>query len=398
MFNNLSKKLSQALFYYGYSAEDFLTCRGLLAETNYRRIRIITIWSCAVFGLLTIVSFFFPLVRDFFGVYASFALACALIFLSLVKVPYLKKHPALSGYLLLGVLLVFGIISSVPSPQERSVVFPLMLVLLPLVFADHLLRMALFLSSACASFCVLSFHIKTPAIAPYDVYNAVTFTLVALIMHYALQRDSIGNLINTRDTRVLLKKYQAAQKELEIRATFDSMSNLFFRTSFIAEAEHLQYCELKGYKVLGILDLDHFKEINDTHGHQCGDSVIQATARHIIEDFHISHTAAQHYLPKQDRQEHLSNIAGRLGGDEFIFLIVDQPDRNAVLECINTLLDHLNATSIGSLSSIGASIGLVEISASACHFDLLYKNADQALYSAKKSGRNRVCFYESQKA
>jgi diguanylate cyclase (GGDEF)-like protein/PAS domain S-box-containing protein len=137
---------------------------------------------------------------------------------------------------------------------------------------------------------------------------------------------------------------------------------------------------------LCIFDLDHFKKINDTYGHLCGDEVLRAVAK----------------LVQQSLREH--DIFGRWGGEEFILILPGTPWRGANL-LIERLRQKISELSIlcdgGNFVSISASFGVVggvldHVSIRADLFDIWLSQADSALYCAKNKGRNRIEMHPTQ--
>lgn len=161
--------------------------------------------------------------------------------------------------------------------------------------------------------------------------------------------------------------------ELQQLATTDSLSGLLNRRGFEASATvALQSCSRNNQPAcLMIADLDHFKTINDTHGHAAGDAVIESVGRHINE---VSGKTA---------------ICGRLGGEEFAILLPDHKEAAAlkIAEAIRCGFDTYGATiSPAPTVSIGLAVSKAPATLSA-----LLRVADKALYEAKNNGRNQVC-------
>ncbi len=126
-----------------------------------------------------------------------------------------------------------------------------------------------------------------------------------------------------------------------------------------------------------VIDLDHFKKINDTHGHAAGDIVLKKFA-----DILRSHTR-------------LSDISGRIGGEEFLF-VVTHADKSGVTMVVDRIRQRLAAerfTFEGATVQVTASFGIAGFSGkSAPEFEQLLAAADAALYRAKDHGRNRIEF------
>ncbi|MFB6347527.1 MAG: GGDEF domain-containing protein [bacterium] len=130
---------------------------------------------------------------------------------------------------------------------------------------------------------------------------------------------------------------------------------------------------------LMMLDLDHFKNVNDTYGHTAGDTVLEETGDIIRET-----------CQENIRQ---SDIAGRYGGEEFCILLPETNYDEAlrVAERIRTSLSEMTFTgSDGKEFQVTCSIGIAEYDSSMDSYEELVKAADDALYEAKESGRNQV--------
>ena len=125
------------------------------------------------------------------------------------------------------------------------------------------------------------------------------------------------------------------------------------------------------------MDLDRFKAINDSFGHLLGDSALSTIADRIKAAVGPADTVA------------------RLGGDEFIILQGDSDPERAEALARRVLASVSEPIALDSQSlSVGISIGIASLPATSCQADVLMKNADLALYRAKRSGRNTYCWFE----
>lgn len=131
-----------------------------------------------------------------------------------------------------------------------------------------------------------------------------------------------------------------------------------------------------------MIDIDFFKSVNDTFGHDAGDAVLGA----VSETMH--------------KNKRSSDIAGRLGGEEFALVLPEAtPDRAmAAAERYRTLIGGRPVIAKGRQISVTVSVGVSIAEAGMAGFDELLKRADVALYEAKNSGRNRVCRFAAQPA
>jgi two-component system, cell cycle response regulator len=131
-----------------------------------------------------------------------------------------------------------------------------------------------------------------------------------------------------------------------------------------------------GFSFLVVLaDLDHFKSVNDTHGHDAGDRVLKKFAE---------------ILKVNSRR---SDICGRIGGEEFLFILTHTTQENAriVIERIRAELEATKFDFDGGILTVTASFGLAGFEGTqAADFNRLVAQADVALYAAKRTGRNRI--------
>ena len=173
-----------------------------------------------------------------------------------------------------------------------------------------------------------------------------------------------------------------AQRDLEYLAMHDGLTGLYNRHYF--EVELGQYSATakrgSGPHALLYLDLDHFKVINDTAGHHHGDSVLRNIA-----------TLIRNRLRKAD-------FFARIGGDEFA-LILPHTDQNIALKLADNickLLDEYQCKIDAEIFKVNCSIGLSEINGEEENAEEYMKQADIALYAAKKQGRNMAHIYDQE--
>lgn len=126
---------------------------------------------------------------------------------------------------------------------------------------------------------------------------------------------------------------------------------------------------------VALADLDHFKTVNDTHGHDAGDTVLKAFSQ---------------ILKSKSRR---SDICGRIGGEEFLFVLTHatMEDAKRVIECVRSELETTKFNFNGNSLTVTASFGVAGfMGTKPPDFNRLVAQADLALYSAKRLGRNRV--------
>jgi two-component system cell cycle response regulator len=169
---------------------------------------------------------------------------------------------------------------------------------------------------------------------------------------------------------------KAVHDGLADRAARDGLTGLFNRRELDTRASQgvaLAHRHDRPFSCL-LLDIDHFKQVNDTHGHAAGDAVLREAAQRILDSSRIS------------------DIVGRYGGEEFVVLLPETSGEDAVLAA-DKLRGTLAAMPItaGAVSiPIRASIGVAAWSDAMRTSADLYAAADEALYRAKELGRDRT--------
>lgn len=170
------------------------------------------------------------------------------------------------------------------------------------------------------------------------------------------------------------------QEELEQQAHLDYLTGLPNRRYFMEQAERELSRALRYGASLSalMLDIDQFKEVNDTYGHKIGDLVLQKLSE-----------VCQAALREVD-------VIGRLGGEEFAVLLPETDGYHA-LEIAERLRISIAQTVLlperERPMNFTVSVGVAQLIANEVDLDVLLHQADQALYEAKRSGRNKVCMY-----
>jgi diguanylate cyclase (GGDEF)-like protein len=185
-----------------------------------------------------------------------------------------------------------------------------------------------------------------------------------------------GRLLTYGNVSDLIRETEA----LERLASIDGMTGLNNRRNFmeLAESEWARFKRYGRPLALLMIDVDHFKSVNDTYGHDIGDEVIRAVADTL------------------QKQKRVPDIAGRLGGEEFALLLPEATLDSAVAaaERLRGLVEAQVIAVDGQHIPVTISVGASAVQTETLGIEELIKQADVALYEAKRSGRNRVCRFE----
>lgn len=227
-------------------------------------------------------------------------------------------------------------------------------------------RSARFILVAC---CALIISVSERIARGLDLYEGPTW--LDFIVYGALGFEMVVTALGIADRLMIIRRQRdrARQSEaaFEKLAGTDYLTGLKNRRSLVASFD--EATGSFGARGFALIDLDHFKQINDAHGHDVGDRALQSVAKIL--------------------REWSSLTAARIGGEEFVALIHNaNPEETAKMLC-KAIRDHVH-NDVPELSDpLTASIGLVAILPGQ-NFTQTYRAADRALYRAKENGRDCV--------
>ena len=197
-----------------------------------------------------------------------------------------------------------------------------------------------------------------------------------LDMNIVPLRDAGGVITHFASIERDLTRYKKIERQLANMALFDSLTGSLNRPAFFQHAEK-EFARGKRYfRPLSVImvDIDHFKRINDQYGHHGGD-----------QDLQIFAEACQEVIRSTD-------LMGRIGGEEFALLLPDTPIKSAfnLAERLRTRINKFPYLAGEMLIEVTASLGVAELQSDDINFKALLQRADEALYEAKHAGRNQV--------
>lgn len=191
------------------------------------------------------------------------------------------------------------------------------------------------------------------------------------------ESGNLTNIVSVSDDVTTMKQHH---QQMEKLAYFDPLTELGNRRCFRERLAELIQSHNSNLNALLLLDLDHFKKINDSMGHEAGDTLLQVIANRLRFCVNQPHSVF------------------RLGGDEFTVILRNLEQRSEIERYAKDIIELLSQpVNIGSHQiQVTVSIGVTLPGADADDTSNLIRNADLAMYHAKNTGRNNYCFFDSQ--
>lgn len=210
------------------------------------------------------------------------------------------------------------------------------------------------------------------------VYDDRKYRRKEVIVRWADRKHGVA-MIQRND---ITDAYEAAQRQamhlaiVEHEASLDGLTQCYNRTAGLKRIEEHLIESIEPSALL-LLDLDNFKEINDTFGHKTGDEVLQRFAQTLR------------------RSVRTSDLVVRIGGDEVAVFLRDVGTRENVSKCVKKIFMRIMTETFITDDDfdVGASMGVAVSPADGSTFSELYERADEALYRVKRDGKNGFAFF-----
>lgn len=236
----------------------------------------------------------------------------------------------------------------------------------------------------CYEIFALETYIGAPLLVDGERYGTINFTSPSprhrkftatdreLIRQFA---DWIGNeLARQRDHEALME----AHARLERMASIDDLTGILNRRAFMerAAAEMSRYRRTGVSFAVAMIDIDHFKSINDIYGHAAGDTALQRFSRLVAESLRAM------------------DVFGRIGGEEFCIIFADSDSDRALAVSERIRKEVAQGCTVDPVPrKITCSLGISAVNKEDADFSAVLHRADQALYQSKKNGRNRTTVF-----
>ncbi|NOZ52261.1 MAG: GGDEF domain-containing protein [Gammaproteobacteria bacterium] len=187
-------------------------------------------------------------------------------------------------------------------------------------------------------------------------------------------------IYDVTDIAINKSELEEVNHKLEVLSRTDRLTNLNNRGHWeeCLVQEFLRVQRTKRPSSLIMFDIDHFKKVNDSYGHQAGDEVIRAAAAEVVKKVRVT------------------DVPGRYGGEEFGIILIDTPAEGALYlaERLRKAIEAMSVFHDGVEIRYTISLGIAEIKDDMSGHKQWLQCADQALYEAKRAGRNQSVIYK----
>ena len=350
--------------YCGIEKDEYNALKKDAYVSNFEVWRILHVLMAAVFAFLFIGSLFNELMKDnrLFYLLALVYSVIAVIYFFLAKKDSLIAQFIM--YLSISLLFLFACFITQNKPDTPAITFIAFLLITPMFMIDKPFFMTIELCAASAVFLIWMYNVKTYDVWLLDMINVLIFTAVGIFLHI------IANSIRIKE--FVLRRTISIQKDM------DEMTGLKNKGALTREINDYLANETTDKGIMILLDVDKFKLINDTFGHDVGDQVIQQIGSFLKDKF-IDQA-----------------IAGRFGGDEFIVFLKDTDDPDTAYRIAGDIIQGVSESVVlpDQGRKVSASVGCAVYTGSEKNYSELLKKADIALYRSKADPINRFCIYE----
>jgi diguanylate cyclase (GGDEF)-like protein len=352
------------LCYCGIEKDEYNALKKDAYVSNFRVWRVLHILMAVVFGALFISSLFSHLL----GTNRVFYLCAFLYSLAAIAAFCFLKKESLAAqliiYLSISLLFVFSGFISANKPDIPSTAFIVLLLITPMFMIDKPYFMAIELVIASAIFLAWMRGAKTTEVWRYDQINVAIYLGVGIILHIIANSIRIKEFVLTR--------------KINIQKDADEMTGLMNKSALTRAINGFLAEGTADKGVLFMLDVDRFKSINDTYGHDTGDQVIRQLGSYL----------GSRFTGKE--------IAGRFGGDEFIVFIRNMDDPQAARALAEEIAAGVTeqVTLPDGGRTVSVSVGIALCRGEEKNYSEIFRKADAALYRAKADPDRRVCVCE----
>ena len=362
--SKILKTVRNYFCYCGIEKEEYQAVKKSAYVSNFNVWKLLHVLMAGVFTVLFVSSLISELLRQ--NMFFYLALMIYSIIATVLFFFILKKDSIISQlviYLSISALFVFSALITQNKPDVPATTFIVFLLITPMFMIDKPYYMAIELGVASLVFLVWMYYVKSYDVYLMDMINVLIFLGVGIFIHIIANSVRIKEFVLTRQINI--------QKDL------DDLTGLQNKGAITRQINEYLNDKSKDKGLMFLLDIDGFKKINDTFGHDVGDVVLNKLGVFLKNKF-IN-----------------GEIVGRFGGDEFIIFIKDVNDKEHAGQIATEVVD--GAASFISypnqVEPISISMGISIYRGSEKNYSEIFKKADIALYQTKANKRIHYSFY-----
>ena len=361
---NVFRIIRNYFFYCGIEKDEYNALKKDAYVSNFKVWRVLHFLMAAVFGFLFVGSLFSNLMganRIFYLAGFLYSAAAIVLFFTLRKESLAAQFLI---YLSISLLFLFGCLISLQRPDSPAVSFIAFLLITPMFMIDKPFFMAFELCAASAVFLAWTHGVKPHEVWQVDFANVVTFTIIGIFLNIIANSIRIKEFVLTR--------------EINIQKDTDELTGIWNKGALTREINAFLADETTDKGIMFLLDIDRFKAINDTYGHDIGDEVIHQLGSFLGNRFSGD------------------DIAGRFGGDEFIVFIRNTDYRETACRTADEIIKGAreNIVLADGREKTSLSIGIAIYRGEEKNYSEIFKKADTALYRAKADPESQYHVYE----
>lgn len=349
----LLKKIRNHLCYCGIEKEEYNAVKRGTYASNFEVWRILHCVMCVLFGCLFIYSLFPDIMRSnriFYLLSFIYSLIVTIVFFILKKESIAAQFLI---YLSITMLLLFGCLITQNKPYIPAASFFVLLLVAPMFVINRPFYIMIELIVMSTVFTVWMYFVKPLDIWKMDFINVVIYTIVGIFLHIIANSVRIKEFVLTR--------------KINIQKDTDELTGLNNKGALTRAIDKYLSRSTNDKGIMFMMDINDFKMVNDTYGHDVGDEVINRFGAFLADHF--------------DHNE----ILGRFGGDEFVIFVKDTDDPEEAGDIARKIIE--GASECFELpdkdKKISVSIGVAIYHGKEKHYSELFKRADIALYKAK---------------
>ena len=358
------RKIRNYFCYCGLERDEYHEVKKSAYVSNFETWRILHLMMAVIFLALSIASF----TNDFMGMNKWFYVGAFVYSLAVTLLFFLIKKkdalwPQFIIYLSISVLFLFGCFLTSNKPDIPAISFIAFLVITPMFMIDKPYFMSLELIAAATVYLVWMYFVKEPAVFKMDLANIIIFTFVGIFIHV------IANSIRIKEFMLI--------RVINIQKDTDELTGLKNKAALTREIGEFVERGKNNKGLFFVLDINYFKAINDTYGHDEGDIILNKFGKYFKEKF-IN-----------------DEIVGRFGGDEFIIFIKNIDDvayaEKVALDIYHEVEETIKLPN--EKEKITISIGIAIYRGQEKHYSDIFKKADVALYKTKENRQIKYSIY-----